>query len=106
MRLPKTIKINGIPFGIIKDSKKTGANFDYEDATITIGTKKLKDCEVLENFLHEVTEISMVERGMRSIRCKPDTGVREYIFSGDHRMFGDVVTDVSMIVSDLMKLKG
>ena len=81
-----------------------GAKFSYEKAEITIGTKKLADCEVLDNFLHEVAEISMVERGMRGTKCKPQTSAPEYMFSGGHRAFSDVVTDVSTVVSDLMKL--
>ncbi len=105
MRLPKRVKINGIPFDVIRNTKKMGGKFSYADAKIIIGTKKLADCEILENFLHEVAEISMVERGMRSTRCKPTAESPEYTFSGNHRMFSDVVTDVSNIVSDLMRLK-
>ncbi|KKL89078.1 hypothetical protein LCGC14_1918270 [marine sediment metagenome] len=105
MRLPKRVKINGIPFDVVKDPKTMGGKFSYDDTKIEIGTKKLADCEVLENFLHEVAEISMVERGMRSARCKPTAEATEFVFSGNHRMFSDVVTDVSNIVSDLMRLK-
>ena len=104
MRLPRKVKVNGIPFNVTKDRTTMGARFSYPNATITIGTKKLSDGEVLENFIHEIAEISMIERGMRSTRCKPDTESDEYIFCGDHRAFSDVITDVSTIIGDLMKI--
>lgn len=106
MRLPKKVKINNIPFKIIKDPERSGASFSYDKAEITIGTKGLADCEILEYFLHEVTEICMIERGMRSMRCRPDTDEPEFLFVGAHRAFSDVVTDVSIIVGDLLKLNG
>ncbi|MCK4500747.1 hypothetical protein KAU11_09615 [Candidatus Babeliales bacterium] len=104
MRLPRKVKINGIPFSVERDKKSSGARFSYSDAKIVVGSKSLADCEVLEAFVHEVAEISCIERGMRSALCKPQDSP-EYMFSGNHKKFSDVIADVSTVVSDLMKLE-
>jgi hypothetical protein len=104
MRLPKTVRINNIPFKVVKDRKSMRSGFSYNKATITIGTKTMADCEVLENFIHEVAEISSVERGLRSSRCKPQDSP-EYVFCGNHSKFTALITDVSIVVADMMRLK-
>lgn len=103
MRLPKKIRINNIPFRVVKDKTCFGASFSYRKALMTIGTKG-DSREVLENFLHEVAEASAIERGIRSVRSKPSGEENEYMFSGSHNDFRDMMTDVSVIVGDLMKL--
>jgi hypothetical protein len=105
IRLPKKVIINNIPFKVIRDNKYAGGSFSYSDATITVGTKRLSDREILENFIHEVAEISTVERGMRGSKCKPLNGSEDYIFAGSHAQFGDVISDVSWVIADLMKLE-
>ena len=104
LRLPKIAKVNNIPFNVVKDKKFTGGKLTYENSTITIGTKNLADCEILENFMHEVAEISMIERGMRSSRCKPQSESYEYVFSGEHRQFADMIADVSSVIDIVIKL--
>ncbi len=104
MKLPKTVKINNIPFRVVRDRKSMACSFSYRKSIITIGTKTMADCEILENFIHEVAEISCVERGIRSSRCKPQQGA-EYVFSGNHSKFQDMITDVSIVVADMMKLR-
>ena len=103
MRLPKTVRIANIPFKVIKDKKSLRSGFSYGASTITIGTKTMADCEVLDNFIHEVAEISSVERGLRSSRCKPQDSP-EYVFCGDHGKFTAMITDVSIVIADMMKL--
>lgn len=104
MRLPKKVLINNIPFKVIRDKKHFGGHFSYKKSSITVGSKG-KPRETLENFIHEVAEISAVERGMRGTKCKPTGKTDEFIFHGSHREFQDVVTDVSRIIGDLMKLE-
>jgi len=104
MRLPKKVRINNIPFKVIRNRKSFGSSFSYRKTLITVGSKG-KPREILEGFLHEVAEISMVERGMRAAKCKPQYKSNEYVFHGSHRDFQDVLTDVSGIVGDMMKLE-
>jgi hypothetical protein len=104
MRLPKTVRINNIPFRVVKNEKSFGSSFSYRKALISIGSKG-SPREILESFLHEVAEISMVERGMRAAKCKPQIKVDEYVFHGSHKDFTDVIADVGGIVGDMMKLK-
>ena len=94
IRLPKIVTVNNIPFTVVKDRKFMGGRLDYETSTITVGTKNLADCEILENFIHEVAEISTIERGMRSSRCKSSNTSLEYVFTGEHRQFADMIADV------------
>ena len=105
MRLPKTVRINNIPFKVVMDKTKYGASMSYAKARIVVGSKG-DSRETLENFLHEVAEISCVERGLRAQKCKPETSENQYIFSGSHDNFRDMISDVSIIVGDLMKLEG
>lgn len=104
MRLPKTVRINNIPFKVVKNGKSLRSEFSYNKSTIIIGTKTMADCEVLDCFIHEVAEISSVERGLRSSKCKPQDSP-EYVFCGGHKKFSDMITDVSIIISDMMGLK-
>ena len=104
MRLPKRVRINNIPFKVQRNKKSFGSSFSYNKGLILVGTKG-KPREALEGFLHEVAEISMVERGMRASKCKPQDKSNEYVFHGSHKDFQDVLTDVSSIVGDIMKLE-
>ena len=104
MKLPKKVRINNIPFSVVKNKDNFGSSFSYKSGIMSIGSRG-KDCEVLEGFLHEVAEVSMVERGMRSAKCKPTGTENEYVFCGSHKDFRDVITDISIVVSDLMKLE-
>lgn len=104
IKLPKVVTINNIPFKVTKDRKLVGGKLCYETSTITVGSKDLADCEVLENFLHEVAEVSMIERGMRSSRCKPSTDSYEYIFTGEHRQFADMIADVSSVMNKVINI--
>ena len=104
MRLPKKVRINNIPFKVIRNRKSFGSNFSYKKSLISVGSKG-KPREALEGFLHGVAEISMVERGMRAAKCKPQDQANEYVFHGSHREFQDAITDISGIVGDMMKLE-
>lgn len=103
MRLPKKVLINNIPFKVVRNTKSFGSHFSYKKGQITIGAKG-SSREVLENFLHEVAEISAVERGVRGTKCKPQAEANEYVFHGSHREFQDMITDVSGVVGNMMKL--
>lgn len=103
MRLPKKVRINNITFRVMQNKKSFGSSFSYIKALITVGSKGTPR-EALEGFLHEVAEISTVERGMRASKCKTQYKSDEYVFHGSHRDFQDVMTDVSGIVGDMMKL--
>ncbi len=103
MRLPKKIRINNIPFKVEKNKKSFGSSFSYAKSQMVIGTKG-DSREVLEGFLHEVAEASAIERGLRAEKCKPEGGEKQYVFCGSHNNFRDMITDISCIVGDLMKL--
>lgn len=105
MRLPKKVRINNIPFNVTKNHKTAGSEFSYQKLNISVGVKRNSDRETLTGFLHEVAEISMVERGMRSAKCRPSVDSNEYVFNGSHKDFTDVMSDVSGVVGDLMKLE-
>lgn len=104
MRLPKKVWINNIPFKILRDRKSFGCNFSYKKGLISVGTQGCSR-EHLEGFLHEVAEISAIERGMRASKCKPMSDTDEFVFHGSHNDFRDMITDVSIIVGDLLKLE-
>ena len=104
MRLTKTIRVNNIPFKVVKDNKISGANFSYKKMEIRIGTKGNSEREVLTGFMHEVAEISAVERGVRSTKCKVQHEDNDVVFAASHERFTDVISDVSSIVGDMMKL--
>lgn len=105
MRLPKKVRINNRPWEIVKDSKVSTANFSYRTMKIKIGTSGNSDREVLMGFMHEVTEISAVERGVRAEKCILQHEANDYVFTGSHKQFTDMVSDISSIVGDMMKLE-
>ncbi len=105
MKLPKKVLINNIPFKIVKDRKMFGGgSLSYKKSEIRIGMKGMSEREVLENFIHEVAEVSTVERGVRGSKCKPLQAEPEYIFACGHREFEAVINDVSGVIADMMKL--
>lgn len=106
MRLPKKVIINNIPFKVVKDKKMFGGgSISYKKTLITVGIKNMSDREILEGFMHEVAEVSMIERGMRGTKCKPTQEYPEYIFVGGHREFESVISDVSSVIANLMRLE-
>lgn len=105
MRLPKKVRINNIPFKVKKNPKSGGSEFSYCGLQISVGTMMNCERETLTGFLHEVAEISMVERGMRAAKSKPQDSANEYIFHGSHKDFTDVISDISSVVGDLLKLE-
>ncbi|KKN06861.1 hypothetical protein LCGC14_1072910 [marine sediment metagenome] len=104
MRLPKKVLINNRPWEVIKDVKTSNATFSYKKMKIKVGTLGNSDREVLTGFMHEVAEISAVERGIRSEKCMLQHEVGDFVFSASHKQFGDMICDVSGVVGDLMKI--
>ena len=105
MRLPKTVHINNRPWDVVKDARRSEADFAYSKMKIEIGTKGNADREILTGFMHEVAEISAVERGVRSQKCMLQHEAGDFVFTASHRQFCDVISDVSGIIGDMMKLK-
>lgn len=105
MRLPKTVRINNRPWGVAKDKKISTCDFSYKKMKINVGTADNSERELLTGFLHEVAEISAVERGVRSQKCMLQHEANDFVFSGTHKQFADMVSDVSSVVGDMMKLK-
>ena len=105
-QLPKKVIINNLPFNVVKDKTRAGSNLSYNDTLIRIGTKNASDREILESFIHEVAEIAMIERGMRTTRDKSQatSTALEYVFVGSHGQFNDVMTDVAGVLADMLKL--
>lgn len=105
MRLPKKVRINNRPWEVIKDNKISTADFSYKKMKIKIGTAGNSDREVLMGLMHEVAEISTVERGIRCTKDMLQHEAGDFMFMGSHKQFADMVSDVSSIVGDMMKLE-
>ena len=105
MRLPKKVHINNRPWAIIKNNKISTADFSYKKMKINIGTAGNSDREVVMGFLHEVAEISAVERGIRSTRDMLQHEAGDFVFTGSHKQFCDMMSHVSSVVGDMMQLE-
>jgi len=106
MRLPKTVRINNRPWRVKEAKSTSGSHFSFNNMTIKVGTKNNSQREILTGFMHEITEISCCERGVRCLTTR-DTGAGngDYRFVGNHEQFSDVISDVSSIIGDMMKLR-
>lgn len=104
MRLPKKILINNRPWTVEKTSKISTADFNYKKMKITIGTASNSDREILTGFMHEVAEVSATERGIRSQKCMLQHEASDFVFTGSHKQFSDMISDVSGIIGGMMKL--
>ncbi len=105
MRLPKKVIIVNRPWKVVLNRKDSCAFFSYKTMTITIGTHKNAEREIFTSFLHEITEISAIERGIRATKCTLQHESNDYIFSADHSSFTCMVLDVATVLSDLLKLE-
>lgn len=105
MRLPRKVRINNIPFKVVRDKTSAGCSFSYDKLLIEVGTKCNSSREMLTGLLHEVAEISAVERGVRNSKCRPQATAHEYVFHASHKDFSDMVSDISGVVGDMMKLE-
>ena len=105
MRLPKKIHINNRPWEVVKNNKISTDNFSYKKMKINIGIAGNSDREVIMGFLHEVAEISAVERGVRSTKDMLQHEANDHVFTGSHKQFSDIMSDVSSVVGDMMKLE-
>lgn len=104
MRLPKKVTINSRLWSVVTDRNKTHSHFSYEDRIITVGARKPHiRGDILRGFLHEIAEISSVERGVRFTRDKELGGNCDYIFCANHDQFDDMISDVSNIIGKLLK---
>lgn len=105
MILPKTVRINNRPWRVVKDNKVSTASFSYRKLEIKIGTAGNSSREVLTGFMHEVAEISSVERGVRSQKSILQHEANDFVFASSHKQFADVISDVSGVIGDMMKLR-
>ena len=105
MRLPKKVRINNRPWVIEKDNKKSVCSFDYHNMKIKIGTSVNSKREILTGLMHEVAEISAVERGIRCTKDMLQHEANDHVFTSSHKQFADMVSDVSSIIGDMMKLE-
>lgn len=105
MRLPKRVLINNRPWAVTKDKKISTMDFSYKKMAIKVGTAGNSDREIMTGFMHEIAEISAVERGIRSQKCMLQHEANDFVFSASHKQFADLVTDVSSVIGDIMKLK-
>ena len=105
MILPKKIMINHRNWNIKKDKEISNANFNYSKMNIIIGTCGNSDRETLANLVHEVGEISCVERGVRATKSMVSNESKDYVFVCDHGRFADVMNDISRAIGDVMKME-
>jgi hypothetical protein len=104
MRLPKKVIVANRPWKVVTHKKDCSAAFSYRDMTITIGTDRESSREVFANFLHEIAEISCVERGIRSQKCVIQHEANDYVFSASHDMFSIMVLDIADVLVEALKL--
>jgi len=105
MRLPKKVRINNRPWEVCKNNKESISTFNYRKMKINIGTLCNSDRELLNGFMHEVAEISAVERGIRSQKSMLQHEANDYVFTASHKQFSDMLSDISSIIGDIMKLE-
>jgi hypothetical protein len=105
MRLPKTVRINNRPWKVIKTPKSSSGNFSYKNMTIKIGTQGNSQREILGGFIHEIAEISDVERGVRCTKNALQHEANDFRFAASHTEFAHITDDISSIIGDIMKLK-
>jgi hypothetical protein len=105
MRYPKTIIIANRKWKIQKTKEHSSADFSYKTMTITLGTLKNSPREIFASFLHEIAEISAIERGIRSQKCTIQHQTSDFVFSASHEAFSYMMIDVATVLSDIMELR-
>lgn len=101
MRLPKKVQINGKEFAVRCDRKNVASHFHYRERDIIIGSFH-KDSK-FANFLHEIAEISCVERGIRHVCDREKGGNADYLFCGNHSQFTDMIRDITTAIKLMLK---
>lgn len=107
MKIPKKLNICGLTFDVDLRKDLMGSSFDCVKQKITLGAKDLTKEELLDDFVHEVIEVILVERGHRysSYLDFQDTEGTLFIFS--HKDYGNVARDISFVLRQIFwsKLK-
>lgn len=101
MRLPKTVRINGKEFAVRCNHKSVASHFHFEERDISIGT--FHQDRKFGNFLHEVAEISCIERGIRHVCDREKGGNADFLFCGNHSQFTDMLQDVATVIEPMIK---
>ena len=101
--IPKELNICGRIFKVTEDKNIYGASFNFLDNTIIVGTKYSKENQVaiLENLVHEISEIIHVTLGQRF----EDSDNDSYIFVFNHSGFqnhGEILTN-TLISNNILK---
>jgi len=99
MKLPKKVLIAGKYWKVRTDKTTNGGSFRGDLAEMTIGTQYPQD--VLETFLHEVIEATLMERHCRFYLYSAE-GNESYRFFFNHEEFDHVVRDLSVTLQNLM----
>jgi len=104
VKLPKTVIINARLWTVVVDNCNVNSHFSYRDRKITVGAgNPQKRGDVLRGLMHEVAEISAVERGVRYTRDKELGGNGDYLFCGNHDQFDDIISDLSLVIGGLIR---
>lgn len=101
MRLPKKVLIYGKEYTVVKDPSRNGACVYEKDNIIEIGT--LEKGRILNNFLHEVIELILVENFCRydnHYTCPRD---KDMVFVFDHRDFENIVPQIAIAIKGILK---
>jgi hypothetical protein len=102
MRLPKKVFITGRMWNIKRSSVSSGAEFNSNEAEITIG-KCGKDQD-FEMLLHEVLEAIIQDRGHRyHLYC--DGQNEKLMFIMNHAQFNNVVQDLTAALRPIFERK-
>ena len=101
MKIPKKIIIAGKRW-VVKTNKRTnGASVEGSKGKITVGIKD--KVFVVENFLHEVIEGILMERGHRYHNICGQQDCLLYLFSFNHDQFAQLIKDIEIALKDVIK---
>lgn len=102
LKLPKKITIGDVVWKVKYNKKEAGGSFGYEDHTINIGTKHLKNqpSRVLSVIIHELMEIICIENDTRYDKRHAEM---DFIFVYDHQQHTDIVSRLSGLLNEFIK---
>ena len=101
MRLPKTVTIYGKEYRIVKIPIRNGACVNEVKNEIEIGT--LEKGRILNNFLHELIELILVENFCRYDNHYTNPKDSDNVFVFNHRDFENIIPQIALALKDIIK---
>jgi len=94
MRLPRKVSICGTPYTVKRDRKRSEGygRGNTRKRVIIIGSKHSDSFYAFETFVHEVTELCMLENGLRFNR---DYNNDDFFYMVNHHELDRLTTDIA-----------